>query len=83
MLFVSLNRLHDMDTEAIVIRIKTPSGDMDSSVDCPSLLNFNDLLVSALPDPRRLRSLAWSLGTLGSARLRVFLFLKVSAKTAQ
>lgn len=35
-----------MDTEAIVIRIKTPSGDMDSSVDCPSLLNFNDLLVS-------------------------------------
>lgn len=35
-----------MDTGAIVIRIKTPSGDMDSSVDCPSLLNFNDLLVS-------------------------------------
>uniref|UniRef100_A0A3Q1D573 Dual specificity mitogen-activated protein kinase kinase 5 n=1 Tax=Amphiprion ocellaris TaxID=80972 RepID=A0A3Q1D573_AMPOC len=35
-----------MDTEAIVIRIKTPSGDMDSSVDCPSLLNFNDLLVA-------------------------------------
>uniref|UniRef100_A0A3Q1EQ71 mitogen-activated protein kinase kinase n=1 Tax=Acanthochromis polyacanthus TaxID=80966 RepID=A0A3Q1EQ71_9TELE len=35
-----------MDTEAIVIRIKTPSGDMDSSVDCPSLLNFNDLLVN-------------------------------------
>lgn len=35
-----------MNTEAIVIRIKTPSGDMDSSVDCPSLLNFNDLLVS-------------------------------------
>lgn len=31
---------------AIVIRIKTPTGDMDSSVDCPSLLNFNDLLVS-------------------------------------
>lgn len=46
MLFVSLNSLPDMDTEAIVIRIKTPSGDMDSSVDCPSLLNFNDLLVS-------------------------------------
>uniref|UniRef100_A0A669EFK8 mitogen-activated protein kinase kinase n=1 Tax=Oreochromis niloticus TaxID=8128 RepID=A0A669EFK8_ORENI len=35
-----------MNTEAIVIRIKTPSGDMDSSVDCPSLLNFNDLLVN-------------------------------------
>uniref|UniRef100_A0A7N6BVT6 mitogen-activated protein kinase kinase n=1 Tax=Anabas testudineus TaxID=64144 RepID=A0A7N6BVT6_ANATE len=35
-----------MDTEAIVIRIKTPTGDMDSSVDCPSLLNFNDLLVA-------------------------------------
>uniref|UniRef100_A0A3Q4C0J0 mitogen-activated protein kinase kinase n=1 Tax=Mola mola TaxID=94237 RepID=A0A3Q4C0J0_MOLML len=35
-----------MDAEAIVIRIKTPSGDMDSSVDCPSLLNFNDLLVA-------------------------------------
>lgn len=35
-----------MDTEGIVIRIKTPLGDMDSSVDCPALLNFNDLLVS-------------------------------------
>lgn len=35
-----------MDTLPIVIRIKTPAGDMDSSVDCPSLLNFNDLLVS-------------------------------------
>uniref|UniRef100_A0AAR2J2S5 mitogen-activated protein kinase kinase n=1 Tax=Pygocentrus nattereri TaxID=42514 RepID=A0AAR2J2S5_PYGNA len=35
-----------MDTEAIVIRIKTPVGDMDSSVDCPSLLSFNDLLVA-------------------------------------
>uniref|UniRef100_A0A8C5A283 mitogen-activated protein kinase kinase n=1 Tax=Gadus morhua TaxID=8049 RepID=A0A8C5A283_GADMO len=35
-----------METEGIVIRIKTPSGDMDSSVDCPSLLNFNDLLVA-------------------------------------
>lgn len=35
-----------MNSEAIVIRIKTPSGDMDSSVDCPSLLNFNDLLVA-------------------------------------
>lgn len=46
MLIPDLNNLYDMDTEAIVIRIKTPSGDMDSSVDCPSLLNFNDLLVS-------------------------------------
>uniref|UniRef100_A0A8C3APW5 mitogen-activated protein kinase kinase n=1 Tax=Cyclopterus lumpus TaxID=8103 RepID=A0A8C3APW5_CYCLU len=35
-----------MDTGAIVIRIKTPAGDMDSAVDCPSLLNFNDLLVA-------------------------------------
>lgn len=35
-----------MDTDGIVIRIKTPSGDMDSSVDCPALLNFNDLLVA-------------------------------------
>uniref|UniRef100_A0A4W4GVH1 mitogen-activated protein kinase kinase n=1 Tax=Electrophorus electricus TaxID=8005 RepID=A0A4W4GVH1_ELEEL len=35
-----------MDTEGIVIRIKTPVGDMDSSVDCPSLLSFNDLLVA-------------------------------------
>ncbi|KAG7221778.1 hypothetical protein INR49_028852 [Caranx melampygus] len=41
-----LNNLFTMDTEAIVIRIKTPSGDMDSSVDCPSLLNFSDLLVA-------------------------------------
>lgn len=41
-----LSNLFTMDTEAIVIRIKTPAGDMDSSVDCPSLLNFNDLLVS-------------------------------------
>uniref|UniRef100_A0A673BJZ8 Mitogen-activated protein kinase kinase 5 n=1 Tax=Sphaeramia orbicularis TaxID=375764 RepID=A0A673BJZ8_9TELE len=40
------NSLFTMDTEGIVIRIKTPSGDMDSSVDCPSLLNFNDLLVT-------------------------------------
>lgn len=46
MLILDLNNLFAMDTEAIVIRIKTPSGDMDSSVDCPSLLNFNDLLVS-------------------------------------
>ncbi|XP_061595847.1 dual specificity mitogen-activated protein kinase kinase 5 isoform X1 [Cololabis saira] len=36
----------EMDSEAIVIRIKTPSGDMDSSVDYPSLLNFSDLLVA-------------------------------------
>uniref|UniRef100_A0A3B3VIK4 mitogen-activated protein kinase kinase n=1 Tax=Poecilia latipinna TaxID=48699 RepID=A0A3B3VIK4_9TELE len=35
-----------MDTEPIVIRIKTPLGDMDSSVDYPSVLNFNDLLVA-------------------------------------
>ncbi|KAI5626243.1 dual specificity mitogen-activated protein kinase kinase 5 isoform X1 [Silurus asotus] len=35
-----------MDTEGIVIRIKTPMGDMDSSVDCPSLLSFNDLLIA-------------------------------------
>uniref|UniRef100_A0A4W6BRE2 mitogen-activated protein kinase kinase n=1 Tax=Lates calcarifer TaxID=8187 RepID=A0A4W6BRE2_LATCA len=46
MLIFDLNNLFAMDTEAIVIRIKTPSGDMDSSVDCPSLLNFNDLLVA-------------------------------------
>uniref|UniRef100_A0AAY4DLC6 mitogen-activated protein kinase kinase n=1 Tax=Denticeps clupeoides TaxID=299321 RepID=A0AAY4DLC6_9TELE len=36
-----------MENEAIVIRIKTSRGDMDSSVDCPSLLSFNDLLVSS------------------------------------
>ncbi|XP_055363347.1 dual specificity mitogen-activated protein kinase kinase 5 isoform X2 [Betta splendens] len=35
-----------MDTEAVVIRIKTPTGDMDSSVERPSLLNFTDLLVA-------------------------------------
>ncbi|KAF6732649.1 Dual specificity mitogen-activated protein kinase kinase 5 [Oryzias melastigma] len=35
-----------MDNEAIIIRIKTPLGDMDSSVDSPSLLNFNDLMVA-------------------------------------
>lgn len=35
-----------MDSEPIVIRIKTPLGDMDSSVDYPSVLNFTDLLVS-------------------------------------
>uniref|UniRef100_A0A8D3BIP1 mitogen-activated protein kinase kinase n=1 Tax=Scophthalmus maximus TaxID=52904 RepID=A0A8D3BIP1_SCOMX len=43
---LDLKKLFAMDTEAIVIRIKTPSGDMDSSVDCPSLLDFNDLLVA-------------------------------------
>uniref|UniRef100_A0A674MKL5 mitogen-activated protein kinase kinase n=1 Tax=Takifugu rubripes TaxID=31033 RepID=A0A674MKL5_TAKRU len=37
-----LNQLPDLP---IVIRIKTPAGDMDSSVDCPFLLNFNDLLI--------------------------------------
>uniref|UniRef100_A0A667YXK5 mitogen-activated protein kinase kinase n=1 Tax=Myripristis murdjan TaxID=586833 RepID=A0A667YXK5_9TELE len=42
MLLLVLNNLCAMDTEGIVIRIKTPSGDMDSSVDCPSSLNFND-----------------------------------------
>ncbi|XP_069561779.1 dual specificity mitogen-activated protein kinase kinase 5 isoform X2 [Brachyistius frenatus] len=46
MLVPRLNNLRAMDPEAIVIRIKTPSGDMDSSVDYPSLLNFNDLLVA-------------------------------------
>uniref|UniRef100_A0AAR2J5E2 mitogen-activated protein kinase kinase n=1 Tax=Pygocentrus nattereri TaxID=42514 RepID=A0AAR2J5E2_PYGNA len=46
MLLLVLNNLCAMDTEAIVIRIKTPVGDMDSSVDCPSLLSFNDLLVA-------------------------------------
>uniref|UniRef100_A0A3P8RKZ0 Mitogen-activated protein kinase kinase 5 n=1 Tax=Amphiprion percula TaxID=161767 RepID=A0A3P8RKZ0_AMPPE len=43
--FIKLD-LSSMSCTAIVIRIKTPSGDMDSSVDCPSLLNFNDLLVA-------------------------------------
>uniref|UniRef100_A0A8C6UQ73 mitogen-activated protein kinase kinase n=1 Tax=Neogobius melanostomus TaxID=47308 RepID=A0A8C6UQ73_9GOBI len=38
--------LFTMDTDGIVIRIKTPVGDMDSPVDYPFLLNFNDLLVS-------------------------------------
>uniref|UniRef100_A0A665TZ71 mitogen-activated protein kinase kinase n=1 Tax=Echeneis naucrates TaxID=173247 RepID=A0A665TZ71_ECHNA len=46
MFVVDLNNPFAMDSEAIVIRIKTPIGDMDSSVDCPSLLNFNDLLVA-------------------------------------
>uniref|UniRef100_A0A9J7X1Z5 mitogen-activated protein kinase kinase n=1 Tax=Cyprinus carpio carpio TaxID=630221 RepID=A0A9J7X1Z5_CYPCA len=35
-----------MESEGIVIRIKTPVGDMDSSVDSPSHLNFNDLLAA-------------------------------------
>ncbi|RXN21057.1 mothers against decapentaplegic -like protein [Labeo rohita] len=37
---------YSMESEGIVIRIKTPVGDMDSSVDCPSHLNFNDLLAA-------------------------------------
>ncbi|ROL52740.1 Dual specificity mitogen-activated protein kinase kinase 5 [Anabarilius grahami] len=36
----------NMESEGIVIRIKTPVGDMDSLVDCPSHLNFNDLLAA-------------------------------------
>uniref|UniRef100_A0A8C7XBK0 Mitogen-activated protein kinase kinase 5 n=1 Tax=Oryzias sinensis TaxID=183150 RepID=A0A8C7XBK0_9TELE len=40
------NSMFEMDNEAIVIRIKTPLGDMDSSVDSASLLNFNDLMVA-------------------------------------
>ncbi|XP_042562416.1 dual specificity mitogen-activated protein kinase kinase 5-like [Clupea harengus] len=46
MLLLLLNNLCGMDTEAIVIRIKTSRGDMDSSVDCPSMLSFNDLLAA-------------------------------------
>lgn len=46
MLLLVLNNLCSMESEGIVIRIKTPVGDMDSSVDFPSHLNFNDLLVS-------------------------------------
>ncbi|KAM6979976.1 dual specificity mitogen-activated protein kinase kinase 5 [Aplochiton taeniatus] len=46
MLLLVLNYICAMDTEGIEIRIKTPAGDMDSSVDCPSLLSFNDLLVA-------------------------------------
>uniref|UniRef100_A0A0E9WCZ4 PB1 domain-containing protein n=1 Tax=Anguilla anguilla TaxID=7936 RepID=A0A0E9WCZ4_ANGAN len=46
MLLLVLNSFCAMDTEGIVIRIKTPAGDMDSSVDSPSLLGFNDLLVA-------------------------------------
>ncbi|XP_030621574.1 dual specificity mitogen-activated protein kinase kinase 5 [Chanos chanos] len=44
MLLLVLNNFYTMDTQGIVIRIKTPMGDMDSTVDCPSLLSFNDLL---------------------------------------
>uniref|UniRef100_A0AAY4DLL0 mitogen-activated protein kinase kinase n=1 Tax=Denticeps clupeoides TaxID=299321 RepID=A0AAY4DLL0_9TELE len=45
MLLLALNNhFYGMENEAIVIRIKTSRGDMDSSVDCPSLLSFNDLL---------------------------------------
>ncbi|XP_061526432.1 dual specificity mitogen-activated protein kinase kinase 5 isoform X3 [Phycodurus eques] len=40
------NSIFIMDSAGIVIRIKTPLGDMDSSVDCPLLLNFSDLLVA-------------------------------------
>uniref|UniRef100_A0AAQ4P581 mitogen-activated protein kinase kinase n=1 Tax=Gasterosteus aculeatus aculeatus TaxID=481459 RepID=A0AAQ4P581_GASAC len=43
---LTLANIRAMDTEAIVIRIITPSGDMDSAVDSPALLNFNDLLVA-------------------------------------
>ncbi|XP_043100566.1 dual specificity mitogen-activated protein kinase kinase 5 isoform X1 [Puntigrus tetrazona] len=46
MLLLVLNNLYSMESEGIVIRIKTPVGDMDSSVDCPSHLNFNDLLAA-------------------------------------
>ncbi|XP_016118392.1 dual specificity mitogen-activated protein kinase kinase 5-like, partial [Sinocyclocheilus grahami] len=46
MLLLVLNNLCSMESEGIVIRIKTPVGDMDSSVDCPSHLNFNDLLAA-------------------------------------
>ncbi|XP_072574093.1 dual specificity mitogen-activated protein kinase kinase 5 isoform X2 [Paramormyrops kingsleyae] len=44
MLLLALSNITAMDTERIVIRIKTPDGDMDSTVDCPSLLSFSDLL---------------------------------------
>ncbi|XP_059387567.1 dual specificity mitogen-activated protein kinase kinase 5 isoform X3 [Carassius carassius] len=44
MLLLVLNNQCSMESEEIVIRIKTPLGDMDSSVDCPSHLNFSDLL---------------------------------------
>ncbi|XP_051919177.1 dual specificity mitogen-activated protein kinase kinase 5 isoform X2 [Hippocampus zosterae] len=44
MIYFSPRGIFIMDAGRIVIRIKTPLGDMDSSVDCPSLLNFSDLL---------------------------------------
>uniref|UniRef100_A0A3Q3DVW8 mitogen-activated protein kinase kinase n=1 Tax=Hippocampus comes TaxID=109280 RepID=A0A3Q3DVW8_HIPCM len=44
MIYFSPSGIFIMDAGRIVIRIKTPLGDMDSSVDCPSLLNFSDLL---------------------------------------
>uniref|UniRef100_A0A671R9N7 mitogen-activated protein kinase kinase n=1 Tax=Sinocyclocheilus anshuiensis TaxID=1608454 RepID=A0A671R9N7_9TELE len=46
MLLLVLNNLCSMESEGIVIRIKTPVGDMDSSVDSPSHLNFSDLLAA-------------------------------------
>ncbi|XP_056600764.1 dual specificity mitogen-activated protein kinase kinase 5 isoform X3 [Triplophysa dalaica] len=46
MLLLVLTNMCSMEAEGIVIRIKTPMGDMDSSVDCPSHLNFNDLLAA-------------------------------------
>ncbi|KAL2089020.1 hypothetical protein ACEWY4_015919 [Coilia grayii] len=46
MVLLLLNNLCGMDTEGIVIRIRTSRGDMDSAVDCPSMLSFNDLLVA-------------------------------------
>ncbi|XP_056121313.1 dual specificity mitogen-activated protein kinase kinase 5 isoform X2 [Rhinichthys klamathensis goyatoka] len=46
MLLLVLNNLCSMESEGIVIRIKTPVGDMDSLVDYPSHLNFNDLLAA-------------------------------------
>ncbi|XP_051755655.1 dual specificity mitogen-activated protein kinase kinase 5 isoform X1 [Ctenopharyngodon idella] len=46
MLLLVLNNMCSMESEGIVIRIKTPVGDMDSLVDCPSHLNFNDLLAA-------------------------------------
>ncbi|XP_073762105.1 dual specificity mitogen-activated protein kinase kinase 5 isoform X3 [Danio rerio] len=53
MLLLVLSNLSNMESEGIVIRIKTPVGDMDSPVDSPSHLNFNDLLAAirdAMPE---------------------------------
>ncbi|XP_055060358.2 dual specificity mitogen-activated protein kinase kinase 5 isoform X2 [Misgurnus anguillicaudatus] len=53
MLLLVLSNLCSMDSEGIVIRIKTPAGDMDSSVEYPSHLNFNDFLLGireAMPE---------------------------------